>query len=156
MIGFSRGGLMTYLALAGTDRLRAAAIVAGVTDSRFTIKDRPDMETFVYAELIPDYWNVKEEALIARSPIEWPERLCPTTPILLLHGTADWRVHPTESIRMAEALFERQRPYRFIMYEGADHGISEFRTEAYGEIRHWLDRYVRDKEELPDLEPHGP
>jgi len=156
MIGFSRGGLMTYLALAGTDRLRAAAIVAGVTDSRFTIEDRPDMETFVYAELIPDYWNVKEEALTARSPIEWPERLCPTTPILLLHGTADWRVHPTESMRMAEALFELRRPYRFIMYEGADHGLSEFRTEAYGEIRHWLDRYVRDLEELPDLEPHGP
>jgi dipeptidyl aminopeptidase/acylaminoacyl peptidase len=156
MIGFSRGGLMTYLALAGTDRLRAAAIVAGVTDSRFTIEDRPDMETFVYAELIPDYWNVKEEALTARSPIEWPDRLCPTTPILLLHGTADWRVHPTESMRMAEALFELRRPYRFIMYEGADHGLSEFRAEAYGEIRHWLDRYVRDKEELPNLEPHGP
>jgi len=156
MIGFSRGGLMTYLALAGTDRLRAAAIVAGVTDSRFTIEDRPDMETFVYAELIPDYWIVKEEALIARSPIEWPERLCPTTPILLLHGTADWRVHPTESMRMAEALFELQRPYRFIMYEGADHGISEYRTEAYGEIRLWLNRYVRDLEELPNLEPHGP
>ena len=156
MIGFSRGGLMTYLALAGTDRLLAAAIVAGVTDSRFTIEDRPDMETFVYAELIPDYWNVKEEALSARSPIEWPERLCATTPILLLHGTADWRVHPTESLRMAEALFELRRPYRFIMYEGADHGLSEFRAEAYGEIRRWLDRYVRDKEELPDLAPHGP
>jgi dipeptidyl aminopeptidase/acylaminoacyl peptidase len=156
MIGFSRGGLMTYLALAGTDRLRAAAIVAGVTDSRFTIEDRPDMETFVYAELIPDYWNVKEEALAARSPIEWPGRLCPTTPILLLHGTADWRVHPTESMRMAEALFELRRPFRFIMYEGADHGLSEFRAEAYGEIRHWLDRYVRDMEELPNLEPHGP
>ncbi|MCK9994648.1 MAG: alpha/beta fold hydrolase, partial [Candidatus Krumholzibacteria bacterium] len=156
MIGFSRGGLMTYLALAGTDRLRAAAIAAGVTDSRFTIEDRPDMETFVYAELIPDYWNVKEEALLARSPIAWPEKLCPTTPILLLHGTADWRVYPTESMHMAEALFELQRPYRFIMYEGADHGLSEYRTEAYGEIRHWMDRYVRDLEELPDLEPHGP
>ena len=156
MIGFSRGGLMTYLALAGTDRLLAAAIVAGVTDSRFTIEDRPDMETFVYAELIPDYWNAKEEALTARSPIEWPERLCPTTPILLLHGTADWRVHPTESLRMAEALYELRRPYRIIMYEGADHGLSEFRPEAYGEIRSWLDRYVRDKEELPNLEPHGP
>ncbi|MEN8007560.1 MAG: prolyl oligopeptidase family serine peptidase [Candidatus Krumholzibacteriota bacterium] len=156
MTGFSRGGLMTYLALAGTDRLRAAAIVAGVSDSRLTIADRPDMETFVYAELVPDYWNVKEEAMSARSPVEWPEKLCPTTPILLLHGTADWRVHPTGSMRMAEALFELRRPYRFIMYEGADHGLSEFRAEAYGEIRHWLDRYVRDKEELPDLEPHGP
>ena len=57
---------------------------------------------------------------------------------------------------MAHLLFELRRPYRFIMYEGADHGLSEFRAEAYGEIRHWLDRYVRDVEELPNLEPHGP
>ena len=35
------------------------------------------------------------------------------------------------------------------------HCLTEFRTEAYAEIRHWLDRYVRDGEDLPDLEPHG-
>ena len=156
MVGFSRGGLMTYLAMAGTDRLQAAVIVAGVTDSRLVIEERPDMETYVYAELIPDYWNVKDAALSARSAIDWPERLCPTTPLLLMHGTADWRVHPSGSMRMAEALFELQRPFRLIMYEGADHGLTEFRGEAYGEIRHWVDRYVRDRGELPDLAPHGP
>ncbi len=155
MIGFSRGGLMTYLALTGTDRMKAAAVVAGVGDSRSGIDKRPDMETYVYAELIPDYWNVKEEALLARSPVAWPEKLCPTTPLLLLHGSADWRVDPAETMSMARALFELRRPFRFIMYEGADHGLSEYRAEAYGQIRSWLNRYVRDLEPLPDLEPHG-
>ena len=155
MVGFSRGGLMTYLALTKTDRMKAAAIVAGVADSRSGIEERPDMETYVYSQLIPDYWNVKEEALLARSPVAWPEKLCATTPILLLHGTADWRVHPGESMRMAEALYELKRPVRLVMYEGADHGLTEHRTEAYEQIRHWLDRYVRDEEELPDLQPHG-
>ena len=155
MVGFSRGGLMTYLALTKTDCMKAAAIVAGVADSRSGIEERPDMETYVYSQLIPDYWNVKEEALLARSPVAWPEKLCATTPILLLHGTADWRVHPGESMRMAEALYELKRPVRLVMYEGADHSLTEHRVEAYEQIRNWLDRYVRDEEELPDLEPHG-
>ena len=155
MVGFSRGGMMTYLALAGTNRMKAAAIVAGVADSRSVVVDRPDMETYVYAELIPDYPDVKEEALLARSALAWPERLCATTPILLLHGTADWRVDPGQSLRMGRALYDLRRPFRLIMYEGADHGLGEYRSEAYGQIRSWLDRYVRDGEMLPDLEPHG-
>lgn len=155
MLGFSRGGLMTYLALTGTDRMKAAAVVAGVGDSRSGIDKRPDMETYVYAELIPDYWQVKEEALLARSPVAWPERLCPTTPLLLLHGTSDWRVDPVETMSLARRLYDLRRPFRLIMYEGADHSLSEYRTEAYGQIRSWMDRYVRDLEALPDLEPHG-
>jgi dienelactone hydrolase len=155
MVGFSRGGLMTYLALTGTDRMKAAAVVAGIGDSRSGIKKRPDMETYVYAELIPDYWNVKDEALLARSPVAWPERLCATTPLLLLHGTADWRVDPAETMNLAQGLNKLRRPFRLIMYEGADHGLSEYRAEAYGQIQSWLDRYVRDLEALPDLEPHG-
>ncbi len=156
VVGFSRGGLMTYLALARTDRFRAAVIAAGVADSRSVIQRRPDMETYVYAELIPDYEEVKEEALLARSPLAWPEELCPTTPLLLLHGTADWRVYPGDSIDMAKVLYELRHPVRLVLYEGADHSLSEYREEAYGQIRSWLDRYVRDGEPLPDLEPHGP
>ncbi len=156
MIGFSRGGLMTYLALTKTDRVKAAAIVGGVADSRSGIEERPDMETYVYSELIPDYWNVKEEALRARSPVAWPESLCATTPILLLHGTADWRVQPSDSMRMTESLYRLRRPVRLVLYEGADHGLTEYRTEAYEQIHSWMDRYVRDEEALPDLEPHGP
>ncbi len=155
MVGFSRGGLMTYLALTGTDRLKAAVVVGGVGDSRSGIDKRPDMETYVYAELIPDYWNVKAEALRARSPVAWPEKLCATTPLLMLHGTADWRVDPLETMTLARKLYDLRRPYRLIMYEGADHSLSEFRAEAYGEIRSWLDRYVRDLEDLPNMEPHG-
>jgi dipeptidyl aminopeptidase/acylaminoacyl peptidase len=51
MYGWSRGGLMTYLALARTDRVRAAVIGAGLTDSFETIQRRPAMEQQVYAQL---------------------------------------------------------------------------------------------------------
>jgi hypothetical protein len=54
---------------------------------------RPEMED-VFLALIPDYRERKEEALAARSAVRWVERLNPKTPILILAGTADWRVTP--------------------------------------------------------------
>ena len=155
MVGFSRGGMTTYLALARTCRIKGAAVVGGVSDAFATISARPDMETYVYAELLPGYPARKEAALKARSPVLWPEKLCPTTPLLLLHGASDWRVGVDQSIRMAEGLLRVKHPVRLVVFEGADHGLTEFRPEAYGMIRSWLDRYVRDGEPWPSLEPHG-
>jgi len=143
MFGWSRGGLMTCLALTRTHRLAAAVVGAGVADSISGIDERPDMETYVYSELVPDYWQNKEEELTARSPVLWPEKLCKTTPILLLHGSADWRVHPSEGLRMATALFESKHPFRFVFFEGGDHGLSEHRGEIYRLIRDWLGRARR-------------
>ncbi len=155
MVGFSRGGMTTYLALSRTCRIKGAAVVGGVSDAFATISARPDMETYVYAELLPGYPAHKEAALKARSPVQWPERLCPTTPLLLLHGASDWRVGVDQSIRMAEGLLRVKHPVRLVVFEGADHGLTEFRIEAYGMIRSWLDRYVRDGKQWPSLEPHG-
>ena len=146
---------MTYLALAGTDRLATAIVAAGVADSFSGIRKRPEMEEFVYSELVPGYWDSKQTALADRSPILWPEKLCKTTPILVVHGSADWRVHPTQSLRMATALFEHRHPFRMVFFEGGDHGLSEHEQELYRIMRDWLDRYVRDGAPLPDLDPHG-
>lgn len=60
-----------------------------------------------------------------------------------------------DSLRLASAFQKLKIPYRLVMYEGADHGLSEFRQEANTEIIKWLDRYVKNSEPLPNLEPHG-
>lgn len=155
MWGWSRGGLMTYLALARTDRIAAAVILSGVTDLADYLQRRPEMEQRVFAKLVSDYRADKEAAIRRRSPIRWPERLCKTTPILMLHGGADWRVHPTQALRMAAALYEAKRPFRFVFFEGADHGLAEFNAEAMQLSYDWLDRYLRDRLPWPNLEPHG-
>ena len=155
MFGWSRGGMMTYLALARTDRLRAAVIGAGVSDSFTTVEKRPGMEKRVYSELVPNWKENREQALVSRSAIRWPEKLHRQTPILILHGTGDWRVHPSQSLRMAEALLEIRHPYRLMIFEGGDHGLSEFRSEVDAAVDAWLDRYVRDGKTWPSLEPHG-
>ena len=154
MEGWSRGGMMTYLALARTDRIAAAVVGAGAADA-FDIQKRPEMETEVYAQLIPNYATDKEAALTARSAVRWPEKLCKKTPILLLHGSADWRVDPTEALAMATKLYETKHPFRFVFFEGGDHALSEHRPEVDHLTKDWLDRYVRDKKPWPSLEPHG-
>lgn len=155
MWGWSRGGLMTYRALARTDRIAAAIAMAAVTDAFDYVTRRPDMEREVFAELIPAYRQNKHAALEARSPLHWARQLCKQTPILVLHGGADWRVHPAQALRMAAALLEHRHPFRLLFYEGGDHGLTEHEAEVLGQIRAWLDRYVRDRRPWPSPEPHG-
>ena len=155
MFGWSRGGLMTYLALAQTDRIRGAVVGAGVADMAAGVVARPAMETRVLAELVPNWEDERELALEARSPVRWADRLHKGTPILLLHGTSDWRVQPTEAFDMARALYETRHPMRLMLFEGGDHGLSDYRAEVFRAVTEWLDRYVRDRAPLPNLEPHG-
>lgn len=154
MVGWSRGALMTYLALARTERFRAAVVAGAVSDSVQLLAQRPEMAE-VYARLVPGWDGDRERALIARSPIRWPERLAAETPLLILHGSADARVDPVQSLRMAAALLAIRRPFRLVMLEGGSHGLSEHRSEVERLIGDWLDRYVRDGRAWPALEPHG-
>ncbi len=153
--GSSRGGLMTYEALARTSDFKAAVVESGLSDSFQTVKDRPSMESGVYSQLVPDYAVQREAALRARSPVLWADRLCRTTPILVLHGTADWRVGPRDALAMARALLDANVPYRMVMFEGGSHGNEEFAAEQEGMEIAWFDRYLRDGAPLPNLTPHG-
>lgn len=153
MYGWSRGGMMTYLALTKTDKIKAA--VAGGANSDLTTIDRPNMESNVYAELIPNYFENKDEELKKRSAIFWVDQFPNNVPILLLHGNADWRVKSTNSLNLALEFEKHRIPYRLKIYEGGDHGISEFRDEVDKEVMNWFDRYLKKDESLPNMEFHG-
>lgn len=162
MYGWSRGGMMTYLALqrlaarpGGASRVRAAVIGAGMADSFATLAERPGME-HVYADLVPG-WSLEtmDAALEARSPVLHAEALPAETPLLLLHGSADRRVDPRQALDMTRALVEARRPVRLMLLEGGDHGLNEYGAEVDEAVVRWLDRYVRDGERWPSLEPHG-
>jgi dipeptidyl aminopeptidase/acylaminoacyl peptidase len=154
MFGGSRGGMMTYLALTKTDRIKAAVVRCGVSDLTGWADERRDMEA-VYRELIPGFSPDDDSPLVRRSAVYWPEKLCKSTPILLLQGTADWRVNPRSALRFAEALLAAQHPFRLVMLEGSDHALTEHIPERDRQTREWLDRFVRDCAPLPRIEPHG-
>ena len=153
MMGWSRGGMMTYLALKKTDRIKAAVVGGGAAD--LTTEDRPEMEKSVYAELIPGYDKNRDSVLQQRSAVYWPESLSKSTALLILHGNADWRVKCEQSLRLAMALDKIRYPYRLVIYEGADHGISEFRDEVFEESLNWFHKYLKEGQALPNMKYHG-
>ncbi len=149
MYGWSRGAMMTYQALAKTDRLSAAIVGAGPTDLVELIKDRPEMETHVLAQLVPDYADRRSEALRSRSVVRWAEQMNRRTPLLILHGSADMRVNPRQPLRLMPMLWERNHPVRFVCFEGGDHSLRAHRSEVNRLVQNWLARYVRDGDGVP-------
>lgn len=155
MYGWSRGGMMTYIALTKTDKIKAAVVGGAVSDNYATIKDRPDMETHVFAEVIPNYEQNKEAELDKRSAVKWADKFSKNVPILMLHGNADWRVKPEQSLKLAMEFEKHRIPYRLIMFEGGDHGISEHKDEVNEQVINWFDRFLKNNEPAPNMEYHG-
>ena len=149
MFGVSRGGMMTYRALAKVKWIKAAVTVAGLADLKQQLRDRPDMMK-TYAQ-----FGLKKNDFKSRSAVEWSEKFYKKAPILMMHGTADWRVSVKESLALSAKLFEAKVPHRLVVFEGGDHGLTEHREERRRLTREWLDRYVRDGVALPNLKLHG-
>lgn len=153
MYGWSRGGMMTYLAMARGADIKAAVVGGAVAD--VTIIDRPEMETAVYAELIPEYSTRKEEELRKRSATYFVEEFPRDVPLLLLHGNSDWRVKCTQSLKLALELDRHRIPYRLKIFEGGNHGLTGHRTEVDKDVIEWFDRFLKEGEALPNMEFHG-
>lgn len=150
MYGGSRGGLMTYLCLARVKWIKAAVTVAGLADIYRCMKLRPNMKTHYQ-----DMFKTSKAELDARSPIKWVEKFHKKTPVLMMHGTADWRVSPLDSLDLSRRMIEEKIPHRLVIFEGADHGLTEFMKESTMQTRNWFDRFVMNKESLPNLKLHG-
>ncbi|HEX5182930.1 MAG TPA: alpha/beta fold hydrolase [Allosphingosinicella sp.] len=122
LVGVSRGGMMAYLALRDGAKVNAAAAVSAMTDMAVEARRRPAMETNVWRKLIPNYDADREAAWARRSGLK-VAREVDLPPMLILHGTADWRVDPDESIAIAQALQARGRPYSLHIFDNDVHGI---------------------------------
>jgi dipeptidyl aminopeptidase/acylaminoacyl peptidase len=154
MYGWSRGGMMTYRALTKTDKIKAAVIGSGMADAFIQTKKRPEMDT-VFAELAPGYFQNRDSVLKSRSAVYWADKICATTPPLLLTGSADWRVSPEEQLEMVNKLYAIKHPVRFEFFEGGQHSLIEHLDEVNHAAKVFLDAYVRDKKTWPNLQPHG-
>ena len=155
MYGWSRGGMMTYLALTKTDKIRTAIVGGAVSDMFESIADRPSMETKVLAELVPDYQENRDLELEKRSALQWVDKFSKEVPILMLHGSSDWRVKPEQSLKLAMEFEKHRIPYRLMIFEGADHGISEHRNEVNEQVLTWFDKYLKNDQPIPNTEYHG-
>ena len=134
MQGHSRGGMMTYLACARDERIKAAAIGAGVSDAFIMYETREQSMKDVYHELVGGGPDTHHDEFVARSATYWPEKIIP--PMLICQGTDDWRVVPEQSIKMHEKLKEAGKETKLVIYEGADHSLKG--TTYMDEVDAWF------------------
>ena len=142
MFGWSRGGMMTYLALQKSNKIKTAIVGNGVSDLFDTAKFRPKMETNVFAECIPDYWNNKESELKKRSVIYWADELDKNSSLLILCGTNDKRVNPEQADKIAEKLSEMNYDFELRKFE-TDHFFSEYKTELNEMVIEWFNKRLK-------------
>lgn len=152
MYGWSRGGMMTYQALIKTNKIKAVIVGGGSSDLSANLESRPGFEQGVYEELIPNYTENKEEELRKRSAINWVDKFPKDVPILILHGGSDGNVRPQQALKLALELDEHRVPYKLLIFEGDNHGIKNNRNQVQTEIKTWLNRYLVQNENLPDMD----
>ena len=142
MFGWSRGGMMAYRVLAQTDRIAAAVIGAGPSDFFTEVKKRPVAES-LFENTVPGYVQHRDDTLKARSAQYWPEKLCKTTPMLLLQGSDDQSCDPASVLEMALKLQECRQPFRLIFFEAGSHGLNEHQEEVNNQTLAWFGKYLK-------------
>jgi dipeptidyl aminopeptidase/acylaminoacyl peptidase len=140
MFGESRGAVMTYLALKNKFPVNAAAVNGAPNDYVAELKKRPAFAG-MYKEMIPDFDKRGDELLRERSAIHWADRI--NTPLLMLHGGADWRVDPSNALNLAQKLQELGKTYELIIYAGDEHGLSLNRVDSDRRVIEWFKRHMK-------------
>ncbi|MFN9778078.1 MAG: alpha/beta hydrolase family protein [Candidatus Kapaibacterium sp.] len=152
IIGGSRGGMMALMMMRRTSAFRAAVTIGAPTALHDLRKDE-SIRTTVAHFIAKD--DSMQSALEQRSAVLWADELSKTTPLLVLHGSGDKRVHPAHAFKLGSALQDSLHPYKLVMYDNADHILAGRRPESAADIRWWMDYYVRDAKALPKVGPHG-
>jgi dipeptidyl aminopeptidase/acylaminoacyl peptidase len=149
--GGSYGGYATaWLSTRYTDHFQAGVMFVGISNkmtkaltTEIPIEDR-DVHT------LTDPWK-KFEFSLERSPISYVEQA--RTPLLISGGTADSRVHPSQSLQLYRALKLRDKsPVRYVRYPGEGHGNRDMaaRQDYARRLMRWMDHFVvGDAKTLP-------
>lgn len=144
MLGISRGGTMTYIALKRGAPLKAAAVIAGPSDLKAWADTRPDMlngdDTYDgFAKVWPDFEHQAVELYRARSAVNWADQI--NVPVLILHSRTDKFVPVTQALRMAEALQENGKVYALHIYDRDGHSLPLNRQDRNRKIIDWFNKF---------------
>ncbi|MBN1383728.1 MAG: S9 family peptidase [Elusimicrobia bacterium] len=137
MLGYSRGGMMTYLAIKHGIKINAAAVVGGITDINQTYNERGEAMKNVIRELV----GIDKNEWKNRSAYYWPEKI--DIPVLILHGEDDWRVKSGQAKKLSEKLKNSGKVHELVIFPKGDHGLDTHRTERNKRIFEWFDRYIQ-------------
>ncbi len=140
--GWSRGGMMTYLTLTRNHNFKCAIITGGIANLRCNADESRFMKKLYEVTMGKRGSGEFNEKCQSRSIVNFPEKLAPETPILILHGNDDNRVLPHDSIDLSYKLLENGIPFRLVMLEEGDHFLKSHRKEVDRLRKEWYSKYL--------------
>lgn len=146
-VGITGGSYGGYATAWGStyysDRFAAGVMFVGISDSvsKCGTTDIPEEMYLVHhRKRLWDDWDY----FLKSSPIYHTDKH--KTPLLILHGKADPRVHPSQSLEFHRHLkIRNQAPVRLVLYPGEGHGNRRAASRLDYNIRmmQWLEHYLK-------------
>jgi dipeptidyl aminopeptidase/acylaminoacyl peptidase len=141
--GWSRGGMMTYLTLTKTNIFKAAIVLGGIANLRCNSDESKFMRR-LYEQTLGKYEDTEFKSRCeTRSIVNFADKLPKTTSLLIIHGNADERVLPHDSIDLSYKLLDLKVPFRLVMLEGGDHFLKSHRKEVDEMRKNWFEKYLK-------------
>ncbi|MCF8262701.1 MAG: S9 family peptidase [Melioribacteraceae bacterium] len=154
--GGSYGGYFSaWSATKHSERFAAAVVFVGISNqiSKRNTTDIPYEDYYVHWGI----WNYEDfEKVYDRSPVKYTKDA--KTPTLILHGTADPRVHPSQSLELYRSLkMHGKAPVRLVWYPGEGHGNRKNPARLDYSLRtmQWFNYYLKgegDPDQKPNIE----
>jgi dipeptidyl aminopeptidase/acylaminoacyl peptidase len=141
--GGSYGGYATaWGATHYTDRFAAGVMFVGISDvvSKSGTTDIANEEYYVHALKRPwENWQF----FLERSPIYHAAKS--KTPLLILGGTDDPRVHPSQSLELYRYMKMHGKTVRLVRYPGEQHGNRRAASRYDYNVRllQWMEHYLK-------------
>ncbi|MGM0458138.1 MAG: S9 family peptidase [Bacteroidota bacterium] len=140
--GYASGWMSTYY----SDRFAASVMFVGISNnlSKWGTSDIPEELYLVHSR--ERFWESDDKWMdyLKRSPIYWVDRA--ETPLLIMHGAEDTRVHPAQSLELYRHLKVRKPevPVRLVYYPGEGHGNTRASSKYdYNQrMLQWFDTYL--------------
>ncbi|ASD69758.1 S9 family peptidase [Pseudoalteromonas piscicida] len=155
-VGITGGSYGGYASAWGatklTEHFAASVMFVGVTNqlSKFGTTDISNEMYLVHARSYP--WD-KWQWYLERSPIYWAGQS--KTPLLIMHGKDDPRVHPAQSMELYRYMKVQGKDVRLVYYPGEGHGNRKAAAQYDYSLRlmRWMDNYlIEGKKDMPDYE----
>jgi len=155
-VGITGGSYGGYASAWGatklTEHFAASVMFVGVTNqlSKFGTTDISNEMNLVHARSYP--WD-KWQWYLERSPIYWAGQS--ETPLLIMHGKDDPRVHPAQSMELYRYMKVQGKDVRLVYYPGEGHGNRKVAAQYDYSLRlmRWMDNYLMEgKKEMPAFE----
>jgi dipeptidyl aminopeptidase/acylaminoacyl peptidase len=142
--GGSYGGYATaWSATRHSERFAAGVMFVGISEkvAKLGTSDIPVELYSVHARRWPwENWQL----MLERSPVYWVEQA--RTPLLILGGDADPRVHPSQSLVLYRYLkLLDKAPVRYVVYPGEKHGNRNAAARLDYTLRavRWFEHYLQ-------------